>query len=134
MQDRLDSVSNAAGEAGEFAQSVLDTIREPQLVLDGELLVVTANKAFLATFGLASVEVVGHSVDEIDLGAWNSSELLDLLRGVLSNDRPLGEHQLSLADKRNGPISINLNALELLQEPGKRRLILLTVTASGGAT
>ncbi|MEI6727380.1 MAG: PAS domain-containing protein, partial [Actinomycetes bacterium] len=45
--------------AGEFAQSVLDTMLEPQLVLDGELKVVTANKSFVAAFQEPRDQIVG---------------------------------------------------------------------------
>jgi len=79
LQIRLDELNKIAAQAGAFAQSVLDTVREPQLVLDGELTVVTANRAFLATFGLAPDEVLGQHLREVDDGAWLRPDLLELL-------------------------------------------------------
>ena len=70
LQASLDELAQTVAEAGEFAQSVLDTVREPQLVVDEELNVVTANKAFLATFEEAPDAVIGRHLGEIYGGAW----------------------------------------------------------------
>jgi two-component system CheB/CheR fusion protein len=128
LQIQLDELSRVAAEAGQFAQSVLDTVREPQLVLDGELMVVTANKTFLATFKLAPDEVLGHHLRDIHDGAWLRPDLLELLLKVLPKKKKLDDYVLSLSGGALGPCKITLNALELLQTPEKRRLMLLTVT------
>ncbi len=132
LQARLDELANAAAEAGEFAQSVLDTMREPQLVLDGDLEVVTANKAFLAAFQLPPDDIVGHPLSELYDGAWLVPELADLLLKLLPKGQKLGAFALNLDSGALGPRTLTLNALELVQTPEKRRLILLTVTDMGG--
>ncbi|MDH5700711.1 MAG: PAS domain-containing protein, partial [Nitrospirota bacterium] len=43
----------AAREAQEFAESIIQTVRQPLMVLDGQLRVVTANQAFYQTFHLS---------------------------------------------------------------------------------
>jgi two-component system CheB/CheR fusion protein len=128
LQARLDELARAAAEAGELAQNVLDTVREPQLVLDGELTVVTANKSFLATFQGARDEIVGRPLREVYDGAWLEPDLHELLLQVLPRKK-LGDYRLRLTTGALGPCTLTLNALELLQTPDKRRLILLTVTA-----
>jgi two-component system CheB/CheR fusion protein len=129
LQARLDELARAAVEAGELAQSVLDTMREPQLVLDGDLEVVTANKAFLAAFAQTPDAVVGHPLREIDGGAWREPGLLEVLLEVLPETRRLGDYELRLGEGALGPCTATLNALELVRAPGKPRLILLTITA-----
>ncbi len=130
-QHELDEVSSAAALAGVLAQSVLDTIREPQLVLDGELKVVTANASFMDTFQRPSDDVVGLPLGELYDGAWITPELSDLLLKVLPKKKKLEGHQLVLTGGTLGRVAITLNALELVQMPDKRRLILLTVTDMG---
>jgi two-component system CheB/CheR fusion protein len=132
VQDRLDEASAAAVLAGTFAQSVLDTVREPQLVLDGELKVVTANVSFVSTFQLPADEIVGRPLSELYDGAWITSGLSDMLLKVLPKKRKLEDYQLVLTSGPLGHVTITLNALELVQTPDKRRLILLTVTDMGG--
>ena len=112
---------------------MLDTVREPQLVLDGKLTVVTANEAFLATFGLVRDELLGHTLREVDGGAWHTAELLELLLKVLPKKKKLGDYKLSLTTGALGRRTVMVNALELLQTPEKRRLILLTITDIGEA-
>ncbi len=128
LQAKLDDLSRVAAEAGLFAQSVLDTVREPQLVLDGELAVMTANKAFLATFGLSPEAVLGRHLREVYGGEWLRPDLLELLLKVLPKKKKLDDYVLSLSGGALGPCKVTLNALELLQTPEKRRLMLLTVT------
>jgi len=131
LQAELDKLAEAAAEAGVFAQSVLDTVREPQLVLDGKLTVVTANEAFLSTFGLVRDELLGHTLRQVDGGAWHTAELLELLLKVLPKKKKLGDYKLSLTTGALGHRTVTVNALELLQTPDKRRLILLTITDIG---
>ena len=131
LQAELDDLAQAAAEAGAFAQSVLDTVREPQLVLDGELRVVTANKSFMATFQLPPDDTVGRPLSELYDGAWLTPELVDLLLEVLPKKKKLGDFELGLDSGALGPRTVTLNALELLRAPDERRLILLTVTDMG---
>jgi two-component system CheB/CheR fusion protein len=128
LQSQLGELARAAAEAGEFAQIVLDTVREPQLVLDGELTVVTANEILLATFDQARDALFGRPLGEVDGGAWHSPDPLELLLKVLPKTKKLGDYGLRLAGGSLGPCTVTLNALELIQNPEKRRLMLLTVT------
>jgi len=131
LQAALDDTARAVAEAGEFAQSVLDTVREPELVLDGELSVVTANKAFLATFQQERDEIAGRPLREVYDGAWLKPDLVDLLLEVLPKKKKLDHFELSLDTGPLGPRTLTLNAAEVLQAPGKRRLMLLTITDIG---
>jgi len=128
LQAALDETAKAVAEAGAFAQNVLDTVREPELVLDGELTVVTANKAFLATFQQVRDDIIGHPLSEVYDGAWLNPDLVELLLEVLPAKKKLDDFKVGLTSGALGPRTITLNALEVLQTPGKRRLILLTVT------
>jgi len=119
--------------AAEFAQSVLDTVREPQLVLDGELTVVTANKSFVAAFQEPRDHIVGRHLGEVYDGAWLTPELSELLLTVLPEKKRVEDYQVRLSAGKTGPRTVTLNALELVQDPTLRRLILLTVTDIGGA-
>ena len=127
LQSQLDEAASVAAAAGEFARSVLDTVREPKLVLDAELTVVTANKAFLATFEQAPDAVIGRPLREIDAGAWHRPDLLKLLE-VLPEKERIDDFELSLTSGALGQCTVTLNALKLVQAPEKRRLVLLTVT------
>lgn len=128
LQAKADELSAAAAQAGALAQSVLDTALEPRLVLDGDLRVVTANRAFLAAFGLGRDDLVGHPLGDVYEGAWLTRELKQLLLGVLPGRGRVDDFQLAIDVGPHEARTLTIQAVELLQDPGLPRLIMLTVT------
>ncbi|OAI55384.1 hypothetical protein AYO47_00330 [Planctomyces sp. SCGC AG-212-M04] len=53
------------------AESVLEAIREPLIVLSPELRVVTVNPAFLRVFGATPVSVIGRLIYEVHDREWD---------------------------------------------------------------
>jgi PAS domain-containing protein len=54
-----------------YSESIVDTVREPMLVLDGTLRIKTASRAFYQTFGLSPEETVGQFLYDLGQGQWN---------------------------------------------------------------
>jgi PAS domain-containing protein len=52
----------ALREALEFAESIIDTVRDPLLILDGNLCVVRASREFYRTFGVTPETTEGRLV------------------------------------------------------------------------
>ena len=65
-----------------LARAIVDTIREPLLVLDKDLRVVTANRAFYLTFRMNRQDVQGRPVYALGDGQWNIPELRSLLADI----------------------------------------------------
>ena len=65
------------------AQGIVDTLREPLLVLDQAGCVVTGNRAFFEKFRLDRDDTIGHSLFELGTGQWDIPELRRLLSEVL---------------------------------------------------
>lgn len=65
-----------------LAQAIVDTIREPLLVLDKDLRVVTANRSFYLTFTMNRQDVQGRPLYALGDGQWNVPELRLLLENV----------------------------------------------------
>ena len=72
-----------------LAHAIVDTVRDPLVVLDHDLRVVAASRSFYNTFRLVRDEVRGHLLYEIDGGQWDIPELRELLGNDLkrSSDR-----------------------------------------------
>ena len=128
LEAERDALARSVAEAGRFAQSILDTVREPKLVLDEQLTIVNANRSFLTTFEHSLDAVVGRPLAEIDSGAWLTPDLTTQLLAVLPKMKSLDDFRLSVATSALGPCTVTLNAIELLQTHDKRRLMLLTIT------
>lgn len=69
-----------------LAERIVETIREPVLVLDRALRVVTASQAFVTTFGLdGDAPFKGEPLAHLNGGAWHDPVLHQRLRGLLAN-------------------------------------------------
>jgi len=62
-------------EAREYAESILETVREPLIVLDADLKVVSANRTFYQTFKTKPEETEGQLVYDIGNQQWNIPKL-----------------------------------------------------------
>src|SRR5690349_14972219 len=86
---------NPGGALRLYADSIVDTVREPLLLLDQSLRIVTANAAFCRTFGQARTEVEGQSLYEIAGGEWNLPELRRLLEKLLPANTELQDFEVA---------------------------------------
>src|ERR1051325_8265838 len=62
-----------------YAQDVVDTVREPLLILDGPLRVHSANRALYQTFHVSAEETEHHLIYELGNGQWDIPALRTLL-------------------------------------------------------
>ena len=108
-----------------YAESIVDTVREPLLLLDQGLRIVTANASFCRAFGHAAAEIEGQPLYEIGDGEWNLPELRHLLEELLPSNTQLQDFEVA---SRSGALegrTLLLNARRLEHADGGVRLILL---------
>ncbi len=67
-----------------YADDIIATLREPFVVLDGDLRVRTANRSFYDTFHVSKDETENRLVYELENGKWDIPALRGLLDDVLS--------------------------------------------------
>jgi chemotaxis protein methyltransferase CheR len=108
-----------------LAHAIVDTIRNPLLVLDQDFRVVAASRAFYQTFQLARENVVGRRLFEIDEGRWDTPELHAVLDVVLKDHKPVDGHELTHVFSAIGQRVMLLNARRVFYEKGARNSILL---------
>jgi two-component sensor histidine kinase len=119
-----------------LAQAIVDTIREPLLVLDKDLHVVAASRSFYVTFAMNRQDVQGRAVYAIGDGQWNISELRLLLERILPLHSVLEGYEVEL-DFGQGRRIMRLNARTVFSESDQAKLILLgmeDVTEARAAT
>lgn len=73
-------------EARRFAESVIETIQEALVVLDGDLKVLSANRTFYDTFHVGPEETEGRAIYEIGNHQWNAPRLRKLLEDILPHN------------------------------------------------
>jgi len=120
-------VKKIADAAHEFADSVINTVREPLISLDQNLRVVTVNRSFYDFFKVKPEETVGQLIYDLGNKQWNIPKLRELLENILparsSFDNYEVEHNFATIGRR----TMLLNARQIEQAWGKERIILLAI-------
>ena len=70
-------------EASEYAESVINTVREPLISLDQDLRVVTVSRSFYEVFKVKPEETVGQLIYDLGNKQWNIPKLRELLETIL---------------------------------------------------
>ena len=114
-------------EARDFAHSIIATIREPLLVLDGELRIVSASRSFYETFPAAPAETEGRLLYEIGRRQWDIPALRRLLEEILPKDRQFDNFRVEHDFPAVGHKVFLLNARRITSQEHHRSLILLAM-------
>jgi PAS domain S-box-containing protein len=110
-----------------LAQAIVDTIREPLLVLDKELRVVAASRSFCVTFKVARQDVQGRRVYALGGGEWNIPELRLMLEKILPRHTAMEAYEVEQDIPGIGRRTMLLNAREVVNQSNARKLILLAI-------
>ncbi|MCX6921661.1 MAG: PAS domain-containing protein, partial [Verrucomicrobia bacterium] len=110
-----------------YAESVIATVREPLLVLDAGLCVVSANAAFYRAFALSPREVEHQSIYQLHHGKWDHPGLRKLLEDILPRNSAFEDFEVDYDFPGLGRKVLRLNARPLVQESGSPGMILLAI-------
>ena len=77
-----------------FSQDIVDTVREPLLMLDTTLRVHSANRAFYQTFQVSPEETEHHLIYELGNGQWDIPDLRRLLEDVVPKSSVFNDFEL----------------------------------------
>jgi signal transduction histidine kinase/ActR/RegA family two-component response regulator len=83
VNDELQARNAALAQARDFAMSIVETVRQPLLVLDAELRIKMANQAFYRTFQALPLEAEGQLIYSLSRGSWDVPGLRHALDGLL---------------------------------------------------
>jgi two-component system CheB/CheR fusion protein len=110
-----------------YAESIVATVREPLLVVDGSLLVRSANPAFFRTFQIGPDDVVNRPLFSLQDRRWDVQELRQLLENMLSGGADVIDFELMLPSPDGGKRTMLVNARAIASVGGQPNLILLAV-------
>jgi Methylase of chemotaxis methyl-accepting proteins len=113
--------------ARNYAESIVATVREPLIVLDGELRVVSANRSFYQTFQVIPEETEQHPIYDLGNGQWNIPALKQLLEDILPKRTQFENFLVEQEFPRIGRKVMQLNARRVYSEDHKLQLILLAI-------
>src|SRR6202044_2495718 len=96
-----------------YAQNIVDTVREPLLILDTTLRVHSANRAFYQTFHVSLAETEHHLIYELGNGQWDIPDLRRLLEDVVPKSAVFNDFELAHTFPVIGRRVMLLNARQL---------------------
>ena len=117
----------AADEVSEYAESIINTVREPLIALDQELRVVTASRSFYKVFKVTPEETVGKLIYDLGNKQWDIPKLRELLETILPQKTTFDDYEVEHDFADIGRRTMLLNARQIQRVLGKERIILLAV-------
>ncbi|HUQ94418.1 MAG TPA: histidine kinase dimerization/phospho-acceptor domain-containing protein, partial [Bryobacteraceae bacterium] len=120
------TVATLQGALG-YAQSIIDTAREPMLVLDGTLHIRTASRAFYGVFGVSREDTEGQFIYDLGNGQWNIPALRILLEGVIKEGKDVRDFEVTHDFPQLGRHVMLINARKIWTEENDSLLVLLAI-------
>jgi two-component sensor histidine kinase len=117
----------SAADAHALAQAIVDTVREPLLVLDKELRVIAASRSFYAAFKVHPEETQGRLLYELGDGQWNIPKLRVLLEKIIPERGVMSDYEVEHEFSGLGHRTMHLNARRVFYEGGAGVTILLSM-------
>jgi len=127
INEELQLRNNELKEAFDYSRAIIETIREPLMVLNTDLRVLTVNQAFSAIFRVGKEDVEGNYLYEIGAGMFDLPMLLEQLRKMTTKHSWLQDFALEHVFPGLGNKNLLLNAMRMSGEGGKKTRILLAI-------
>lgn len=106
-----------------YIRTVVDTVREPFLILDKKLCVIAASKKFYQTFEVTPEDTENNLVYNLGDGQWDIPELRSLLEDVLPRDTFFNSFHVSHKFPGIGRKNMLLNARRVYQDEKGIKLV-----------
>jgi len=121
----LRSVHDEVTRARDYADSIVETMSEPMLVLEPDLRITRANRAFYQVFETTSEKTLGTRLYALGNEQWNIPALRELLEELLPQHTVVRDFLITHEFPRIGLRTMRLNAVRVVWS--EHALILLTI-------
>jgi len=116
-----------AHEAREYAESIIETVREPLIVLDAHLRVKTASRAFYKVFKTSPKEIKGKFIYDLGNRQWDIPNLRKLLEEIIPMNNQFQDFEIDNEFPIIGRRIMLLNARRIYREDIGTQTILLAI-------
>jgi PAS domain S-box-containing protein len=111
----------------EYAESIINTVRRPLVILDQDLRVVTASRSFYEVFKVNPEETMGQLIYDLGNKQWDIPKLRELLETILPQKTTFDNYEVEHDFATIGRRIMLLNARQIQRVLGKERIILLAI-------
>jgi PAS domain S-box-containing protein len=109
----------------QLTQCIVDTIRDPLVVLDADMMIETASKAFYTIFGITEAEARGRRVSELGQRQWDVLALRHLMEKVIPENKPIESFEIEDDFPGLGRRVFNLHARKISEPESHTHSMLL---------
>ena len=114
-------------EASEYAENIINTVREPLIVLDQDLRVVSVSRSFYGFFNVTPEETIGRLIYDLGNKQWDIPKLRELLETIIPEKATFENYEVEHNFATIGRRVMLLNARQIKRALGKERIILLAI-------
>jgi len=111
----------------EYAESIINTVREPLIALDQDLRVVKVSRSFYDVFKVKPEETMGQLIYDLGNKQWDIPKLRELLETILPQKTTFDDYEVEHDFTTIGRRIMLLNARQIQRVSGKERIILLAI-------
>jgi PAS domain S-box-containing protein len=117
----------AAEELGRYAESIVETVREPLLVMDANLNIISASRNFYKSFKTTPEDTIGKFIYDLGNHQWDIPALRTLLEDILPKETKFENFEVKHDFQTLGNKTMLLNAREIRREDIGTKTILLAI-------
>ena len=125
-------LAESANAAKEIAEGIVETVREPLVVLDDCFSVLAANRAFYRLFQVAEKDTMSDSFFNLANGQWDIPKLRELLEKLLPKNTEIENFVVERSFPTIGPKKMIINARRIYHQGIGTQTILLTINEDTG--
>jgi len=119
-------------QARDYAEAIVETVREPLLVLNQDLGVITANGSFYETFQVVPIQTEQRSIFELGNGQWNIPQLRSLLEEILASNTHFQDFEVEHEFEQIGRKVMRLNARKIPRIDNTQMILLAIEDITAG--
>jgi two-component system CheB/CheR fusion protein len=119
----------AIKQARMLAEGIVNTVREPLVVLDAGLKIISASRSFYQYFKVGEKETVGKLIYDLGNRQWDIPDLRKLLENILPESESFDDFAVEHDFPMIGHRKMLLNARRIIDANGNTQMILLSMQA-----
>ena len=108
-------------------EDIVETVREPLIVLDSDLRIVSANRSFYNSFRVTPEETVGNLIYDLGNRQWDIPKLRTLLEEILPKNNKFDDYEVEHIFSNIGHKIMLLNARRITHKEIGSQMILLAI-------
>lgn len=125
--EEVDKLNKELLFAHEYADNIINTVKESLIILDQDLIVVSANRAFYEIFNTSAEKTVGKYLYKLAGNNWDIPKLRKLLEQIIPQQKFFENYEVEYNFNGEGKRKLILNASQIVRKEKDSKLILLAI-------